>query len=189
MRPFVSGKWKDTDREFSLSARPQFLRDALRACRAAALFHESCPRVLFLRRDSPGLWRAVSVSALARFSGRCAGRHAVRGAIGSVSGLPGHGSTVADRHDSRRPRRSPGCAPGMAESLEQFCLVGAIGFDGGKGLWDACRACLSRSLNRWAKQRNCGHAACARGLTRLRDVRPLQPTVGERTPFSRLVAL
>ena len=45
-------------------------------------------------------------------------------------------------------------------------LVGAIGFDGGKGLWDACRACSSRSLNRWAKQRNCEHAACARGLTR-----------------------
>ena len=44
--------------------------------------------------------------------------------------------------------------------------MGAIGFDGGKGLWDACRACSSRSLNRWAKQRNCEHAACARGLTR-----------------------
>lgn len=28
-------------------------------------------------------------------------------------------------------------------------LMGAKGFDGGKGLWNACRACSSRSLNRW----------------------------------------
>jgi len=54
----------------------------------------------------------------------------------------------------------------MVSALWSSLLVGAIGFDGGKGLWDACRACSSRSLNRWAKQRNCEHAACARGLTR-----------------------
>ena len=69
----------------------------------------------------------------------------------------------------------PQFAPFLSSpSSRRFCVSmggavlpeGAIGFDGGKGLWDACRACSSRSLNRWAKQRNCEHAACARGLTR-----------------------
>lgn len=61
-----------------------------------------------------------------------------------TAGAPGR------RVESAAALVAPRASCHNGRTARSWCTpMGAKGFDGGKGLWNACRGCSSPSLNRW----------------------------------------